>query len=222
MFNEPPPPVIQKRMGFLSVTAICLTSIIITAVVSTAGLGVYGLRVVDKKSDNLVGMLGDLAKQLPELRDSLPPALFDAIDDERHPEYRSNIRVTVKRVADEKRDSFCRAVVEVENKGDDTISMLTLRIVALDKNGEPITERKTWVASPIQLDDDWRGPILPKETRRFAVRYFDADETASFSQEVTEIRTWRAYDDSQDNAPKGLMAIGKRLTSTDKQPVDAR
>lgn len=216
MFNEPPPPVIRKRMGFFSVLAVCLTSIIITAVVSTAGLGVYGLRVVDRKSDNLVGFVGELAKQLPELRDSLPPALFDAIDDERHPEYRSNIRVSVKRVTDEQRDRYCRAVVEVENKGDDTISMLTLRIVALDKNGDPVTERKTWVASPIQLDDDWRGPILPKETRRFAVRYFDADETASFSPEVTEIRTWRGYDDAQDNAVKGLMAMGKHLSAEKK------
>jgi hypothetical protein len=211
MFNEPPPQIIHKRMGFLSVTAICLTAIVITAVVSTVGLGVYGLRVVDKKSDGLVSLVGNLAKQLPELRDSLPPALYDAIDDERHPEYRGNLRVTVKRVADEKRDRYCRAVVEVENKGDQTVSLMTLRVVALDKNGEPVSERKTWVASPIQLDDDWRGPILPKETRRFALRYFDADETASFTQEVTEIRTWAGYDSPQDNDNKGIMALGRRI-----------
>ena len=211
MFNEPPPPIIHKRMSFLAVSAICLTSIIITAVVSAAGLGVYGLRILDRKSDGLVGLVGNLAKQLPELRDSLPPALYDAIDDERHPEYRSNLRVSVKRVADDQRDRYCRAVVEVENKGDQTISMLTLRIVALDKNGEPISERKTWVASPIQLEDDWRGPILPKETRRLVVRYFDAEETASFSQEVTEIRTWAGYEITQDDDNKGLVALGRHL-----------
>jgi len=212
MFSENQPTIVNKRMSFLSVCVLCLTSVVITLVVSAAGLGVYGLRIVDRKSDNLAGLVGQISEKLPELRDSLPPALLDAMDDERRPDYLSSLKVSVKLVGDEDHRRRTRAVVEIENKGDETISLMTMRIVAMDKNGEPISERRTWAASPLQLDGDWRGPLMPHETRRFTLRHFDADEAASVTSEVTELRVWCGYEKQKDAEAKGLVALGKMVS----------
>lgn len=206
MFSDTPPTIIHKRMSFFSVLAISFTAVLITVILSVAGIGVYGLRIVDRRADGLVGLIGQMADKLPEIRDALPPAIVDAIDDERRPDYLSNLRVSVKLVNDEDRRHRSRAAVEVENKGDETVSLLTMRVVSLDKNGDPLNERQTWVASPIQMEGDWRGPLLPHETRRFSVRYFDADNVSCLTHEMTEIRVWRGYDPGQVNDSKGLAA----------------
>ncbi|MEK6643751.1 MAG: hypothetical protein AABZ08_07560 [Planctomycetota bacterium] len=217
MFSDTPPPVVQKRMSFLSVSAICATAVIITTIVSGAGLGVYGLRFIDRKSDSLVGLMGQISEHLPEFRDSLPPAILDAMDDERRPEYRDNLRISVKLVeSDESRHG--RTVVEIENKGDQTVSLLTMRIVGLDKNGDPVLERKTWAASPMQLDGDWRGPLLPKETRRFSIRHYDNDDVVTMTHEITDLRVWCGYDAAQDTENKGLVALTKAM----KDAVDPK
>lgn len=214
MFSDNPPQIINKRMSFPSVLIVCVTSIVITAVVSTAGVGVYGLRIVDRKSDGLVSFLGQLTDKLPQLRDALPPALQDAMDDERRPDYRANLRVSVTLVGEADRRHRRRAAVEVENKGDETISLLTMRIVALDKDGNPVGERQTWAVSPLQMDGDWRGPLLPHETRRFSVKGFDVEDAASVSHEITDLRVWCGYDESQDKPSKGVMALDKSVRRT--------
>lgn len=211
MFSDNPPQIINKRMSFLSVLVVCVTTIIITAIVSTAGVGVYGLRIVDRKSDGLVSFLGQVTDHLPELRDALPPALQDAMDDERCPEYRDKLRVAVTLTDEDDRPHWRRACVEIENKGDETVSLLTLRIVALDKDGNPVAERQTWAASPLQLNGDWRGPLLPHQTRRFSMRGFDVDDADSVSHEITDIRVWCGYDESQEAPDKGVMAFYGKL-----------
>jgi hypothetical protein len=207
MITEPPQTIINKRMSFLSVIVLCITFVVITLIVSAAGVGIYSLRILDKKSDGLVQFVGQLAEKLPQIRDSLPPVVLDAIDDERRPDYIDQLRVKVKLVHDEGKRWASRAAVEIENKGDETISLLTMRIVMLDADGQPLGERQTWAASPLQLDGEWRGPLLPRETRRLALRCADSDDVASLSHEITDIRIWCKYDESQDNDNKRVVAL---------------
>jgi hypothetical protein len=71
------------------------------------------------------------------------------------------------------------------------ISLLSMRLVGSDADGAPVLEKNIWAASPIQIDNDWRGPLMPHETRRLVVYCHDADRAASYSSEVTEVRVWQ-------------------------------
>lgn len=177
-------------MGFMSVAALGLSSVLVTAIVCGTGITMYGLRVLDQKSDNLVDLVHEAAKSLPEIRAALPPALADAIDDVRAPEYRDELAISTDLGEKQDRWGYRRATVKVENRGDKTVSLLSMRIVGLDKTGEPASEANVWAATPIQIEDDWRGPLLPRETRRVVVRAFCGDEVRTIEPEITEIRTW--------------------------------
>ena len=63
-----------------------LSAVIITCVVSASAITLYGMRIIDKKADTLVGTVQVLVEELPALKAALPPALADAVSDERRPD----------------------------------------------------------------------------------------------------------------------------------------
>lgn len=193
MYHEPGTTIVQKRMSFFSVIALCISLVLITVIVSASGLAIYGLRIVDRKADSLAMLVGDTVKSLPEFQKALPPALADAIDDVRRPDYLSQLDVKSRLIKSEKAryGHYQRAVVEVTNQGDDVVSLLSLRIVGADADGETVMERCTWAATPIQVEDEWRGPLLPHETRKIPVRFYSSESIDTVSHEVTDIRTWK-------------------------------
>jgi hypothetical protein len=160
------------------------------------------LRLVDKKADGLIGLVAETAKVLPEVREALPPALTDAIDDERRVEYRRNLDVAVRLVDREERHgrSTGRAMVEVTNTGDEVVSLLSMRLVGLDDDGNAVMERQTWAATPLQIEDEWRGPLLPHETRRFSVWCYRVGDTAEVTHEITDLRVWRGSQAAERDA----------------------
>jgi hypothetical protein len=177
-------------MSFFSVLAISLTAIIVTTIVSATGICLYGLRVVDKKSDSLVGLVEQAAIHLPEFRKALPPVLADALDDVRRPDYLEQLDVTVRKIEGDRRSDRRWAVVEIENLGDEIVSLLSMRIIGLDDNGDPVAECHAWAATPLQIEDDWRGPLLPGATRRFSVRSHHGHRSVELTHEITDIRVW--------------------------------
>ena len=43
----------------------------------------------------------------------------------------------------------------------------------LSEDGIPISERRVYAATPFTCDEgEWRGPLLPEESRRFVVRHY--------------------------------------------------
>ena len=74
------PQVVQKRRSFLSTLALGTSLCVITLTVSCAGIILYGMRIVDTKSDDLVGFVKQVVQELPELRKSLPPVLADVLE----------------------------------------------------------------------------------------------------------------------------------------------
>ncbi len=191
MFHEQDTTVVRKRHGFLSVAVMSITAIVVTSVLTAGGIVVYGLNVIDKRTDNVIDLVGEAVRCLPEYRDALPPALADAINDERRPDYLENVNVSVRFSEATSRHGHRRAVVEVSNDGGELISLLSMRIVVLDADGDPIEEHNTWVATPIQIEDGWRGPLMPHETRRISIWCSSGDRTAELSHEITDIRVWR-------------------------------
>ncbi|MCG8404501.1 MAG: hypothetical protein MI923_04800 [Phycisphaerales bacterium] len=198
MYQDGGTTVVRKRMGLLSVMVIGVTAIIVTSVISASGIVIYGLKVFDRKADNLGELVSEAARSLPELRESLPPALTDAFNDVRKPDYLEQLDVAVRlpKTA-QTRENGCygpsrRAVVEITNRGDAVVSLLSMRVVGSDPGGDPIFERNTWAATPLQIsDEDWRGPLLPHETRRFPVFIRVYGEVSEVSHEITDIRIWQ-------------------------------
>jgi hypothetical protein len=160
----------------------------------------YSLRILDSKASALIGFAGNTIESLPELIDALPPAIGDVLSDRRAPDYAANLELSVRFVANEQGEGV-RPVVTVTNKGKEVVSMLAVRVAALDARKVPIREWTEVVATPIAIDDDWRGPLMPGATRHVVLsswRSFPADKIDAFSAapEISELRVWEPKDHS--------------------------
>ena len=184
--------IVRKRISFLAALVLSLSAIIVTTVLSASAIAIYGLKIVDQKTDGVIGLVETVIHGLPDLAEALPPALADALNDERDLAYAANLDVSVRLTdSDRNRRHGRRAIVKVENIGDRAVSLLSMRLIGLDEHADPVVECHTWAATPIQVDDDeWRGPLLPHSTRRFAVWCYGGDEAVDMTYEITEIRVW--------------------------------
>lgn len=190
------------RKGFFATAAMGLSAVAVTLICSGTLLGLYGLRIVDKKTGNLVDLARSAVTSLPELADSLPPVLADLVSDRRQPDYASHIAVSV-RLAGAASQVGHRPVVEVRNNGDQVVSLLSMRVIVLDAAGEPVSESNEWAATPIAADHDWRGPLLPGATRRFATgcRFVGGGgdaESFRVEYEITDIRVWLPEEEERE------------------------
>ena len=159
-----------------------------------AAVVLYTLRIIDNKASALIGFAGTTVESLPELIASLPPAIGDVLNDRRAPDYAANLDLSVRFVANEQGEGV-RPVVTVINKGKEVVSMLAVRVAALDARKVPVREWTEVVATPIAADDDWRGPLMPGATRHVVLsswRSFPADKAESISAapEISELRVW--------------------------------
>jgi hypothetical protein len=162
-------------------------------------VGLYGLYIVDDKIEELVGASPDLIDALTDWQQALPPALADAIDDRRDLSYQPMVDTSVELIDDDYRSTT--PVIEVVNRGDKVITLLSMRVTVDDDEGIPTKEMTVYAATPLTIDSDWRGPLLPGSTRRFAMRSSRLGRDAcSASLEVTELRVWTGeatLDDSE-------------------------
>jgi len=202
--HEDSPTVVRKRLSFVSVAAICLSSFLIVVILSASMIAVYGLHVVDRKSDSLVDLVAQAAKSLPEYRAALPPVLADAIDDVRDPSYRDHLDVAVqlRSRSEGNRRRSPQATVRIRNDGDKVVSVLGLRLIGLDSDGVVVTEQNAYAATPLLIEDDWRGPLLPGSTRTFPVWFCYSSDPTDLMWEITELRVW-----DEDQAEKGVTAV---------------
>lgn len=213
------PQVIHNKRSFLATLALGLSGIVVVLTLCASGIFVYAMNIADRKTDNLFDFAGEIVDHVPQLRESLPPILGDAISDERDVSYQSELEVGV-RVVPVRDPRLRRAppglqvsavtglqpVIEVKNKGDQVVSFLSMRIVLLDPQGIPIAETNEWAATPIaDGGHSWRGPLFPGAKRSFRARahYLD-DARASLLDladadgaggvraevEITELRVW--------------------------------
>lgn len=180
-------PIIVKR-GFFSTLAYGVSAVLVTAIICGTGVAVYGLSIADRKSDNLTTFATNLVSSVPELVEALPPWLSDALHDRREPAYRSNLDIQATMVKDY--GDWSRPVVTVTNRGSEIVSVLALRVVLVDEAGRVVEEEVTYAATPLACHDEWPGPILPGETRRYRVREHVRESGLTPQIEVTEVRVW--------------------------------
>jgi len=188
------PKVTYKRHTFLSSLAMGLSAIVITIVISCTVLIIYGIHFAGDRSDRLISLVGDTIEDLPDLREALPPALADVLDDRRDPGYVDELDISAVTALTPDRHNAVRTRIEVENKGDEIVSLLSLRIVIFGQDGRILSESNEWAATPIAADDEWRGPLMPGSHRYFvshsrSLPVFLGDDLRT-EVEVTDVRVW--------------------------------
>ena len=181
---------VQKRMSVFTAIALGITAIVVTAIVSASAIVVYGMAIVDAKTDGVINTIETLVEELPTLKAALPPALTDAMADERKPDYRELLDINVDFQRSDTRDHVGETTISVSNNGDEVVSMLAMRLVTLDDEGHPISAGTEYIATPLSIDNEWRGPLLPGSTRRAAYVRYCADRAADVEYEITELRVW--------------------------------
>ena len=191
-----PPPVIHKKRGFFSTLVTGVTTIVVTVIVSGAGITLYGMNMLDRKTDSVFDVVRAGASNLPELVESLPPMLADVVNHERMPAYAEQLDVKAYVRAGGESRRGTRPIIEVRNLGDEVVSLLSMRVVVIDEDGDPVAEWNEYVATPVAIeDDDWRGPLLPNTgPRKFASHRLRSDGDLSgytIECQITDVRVWR-------------------------------
>lgn len=189
-YSEAPRP----RRTFLATAALGITGVLMAAILGACGIVLYGMRIVDRRAGSLVDLVQHGLANLPQLKESLPPVLADIIHDERRPDYARQIETTVRMAVDERRGTV-RPVVEVRNSGEELVTLLSLRIVIQNPQGEPVAEGNEWAATPVAADGDWPGPLMAGGRRilegdSISLRGREAGQFGAHV-ELTDVRVWR-------------------------------
>ena len=168
-------------------------------IASGAAVVLYGMRVISTSSTELLGFadstLRSTFESLPEVLQALPPVLKDVLDDRAAPEYADKLDIRVDFV-ESGRSSAVRPVLTITNKGDEVVSLLGVRVAALNQRNLPIREWTEVVATPLAIDDEWRGLLLPGNTRYVVLSNWPelaAGEATSITGavEISQIRVLR-------------------------------
>lgn len=181
------PTVIVKKGGFLATVARGLFGSVMVVVICGTVLGVYALRTVDR---HVTSLFQSVASAWPEWQKALPPVLSDAVNDRRAPEYRESVNVTARVEATGKDDDQRVLVLQVANKGQQTISLLALHVVLENDRDVPVRDFSVFAATPLAIEHDWRGPLFPGETRKIVERLHDVSGAVKAEVETTELRLW--------------------------------
>jgi len=181
-------PITALFLGLFGVAAVGITSVTATVL--------YGMRIIDGKASTLIGFAENTVTNLPELIESLPPVLADAFHDRRAPEYTDSLDVQVRFVNDTESQTV-RPVLSVTNKGNEVVSMLAVRVAALDSSKLPIRDWTELVATPIAVENDVPGPLFPGKTRHMVLHnsrslYGQLSDENGAAIEVSEIRVWQS------------------------------
>ena len=184
----------QARMSPLTAFFFGLFGVGAVAVASGAVIVLYTLDMVDRHFGSAMGIVENAAANLPEFIEGLPPAIKDALHDRRAPEYAASIETSVEMVEPAKGQSPFPTIT-IRNKGNELVSLLTVRVAALDAQGRAYQEWTTVAATPIGIEDEWRGPLLPGSTRHVVLDhgcYFDQRDAVTLTVEIADVRVWTA------------------------------
>jgi hypothetical protein len=195
MSRETYPQLTHKRRSFFSTLTIGICSVIVVATLCVTTVGLYGLTIVDRKTGGLLEFASETLRNIPEFAESLPPLFADVVNDTRNPEYAKNLAVSATLDAYKKGGELFRPTLRIQNLGEEMVSLLSLHVVVLDDTGSVRADFTEWGATPLALDRDWPGPMLPGATRSLAGGYCRVSddwnaEDLRVEVEITDVRTW--------------------------------
>ncbi len=170
--------VVNKKMSFLASLVWGTCSVIIVTVVCASGVVFYGLHIVEKSIDDLPSIV----KKVPMLR--------DALSTERRIDYIDDVDIEIDFTDHPYYEDRMRAVATITNEGQEVVSWLSIRVVVSDDLGNVLDEDVEMIATPVALDDDLPGPLVPGRTRKFTICTFKRSDHPSAQYEVTDLRVW--------------------------------
>lgn len=161
------PAVIVKKGGFLAATATGFFTLLTVGVICATALGYRGMNLVSDHGEEVEKMICRLGEQLPKWRETMPPAVVEALDDHRDADFVKNLEIE-DRLVERRGDSSI--VLTVKNNGNAVVTFLALNIQTEDNDGVPLGVSTVWVATPFALDEpQFRGPLLPGTACKFSV-----------------------------------------------------
>jgi hypothetical protein len=192
-----------RKHTFLSSAALGFSAIVITLLVACTVVLLYTVHLASDKSERVITLAQSAIRGLPELTQSLPPALADMLDDHRRPDYCKELTISAQATTPPDSHGRVRTTVEIVNNGPEVVSLLSLRILILDGQNQLLSESQEWAATPLAADQGWRGPIMPGSRRHF-VTYrsggygMNGRNDLNTEIEITELRVWN---DPKNGAP---------------------
>ena len=188
---HPNPP---RRMSALTALVLGVCGLGMTGIVAGSGIVVYTLSIANGKASDIFALAEHTFDGLPKLLESLPPIISDALSDRRAPEYAGKVSIEVGFVPGGRGDSLCPSLI-VKNNGDQTVSFLTVRVAAIGENGRALEDWTEVIATPIAIEDEWRGPLMPGSTRYVTLRGSRRLNPERVNQirgavEITDVRVW--------------------------------
>ncbi|MEK6675045.1 MAG: hypothetical protein AABZ47_05245 [Planctomycetota bacterium] len=188
--------IMKRSISALAAFFMGITLTATTAIVCGTFIVMFTLKVAERKVDKVLGLAGSAVENLPAMLESLPPALRDVFNDERDPGYTKNIETSVTFVPAESGEGL-RPVLSVTNRGDRTVTLLGVHVVALDANKAPRREWSEVVATPLAIENEWRGVLMPGATRHVILGNWRSAPSGLSPQQVTasceisELRVWK-------------------------------
>ena len=184
-------PVVVKKSSFLSAIAFGFFGTLAIVIICAASVAFYAVNVIDRKTNDVFNLGSNIITALPELEEALPPVVSDALNDRRAPNYRQEVNVTARFIEGEHKHNN-KVVFDVSNNGDELITMLALRGTLVDESGTIVRSFISYPATPLAIDNDWPGPLMPGSNRQIGINiYHHADlNNAKVTVELADLRVW--------------------------------
>ena len=201
-----------RRMSPFTAMFLGLAATVIAMIAAVACVGLYALNVIDDKADAVLDLAEGTIENAPQLVSAIAPAVNELFGD-RVPEYASSLTTSVTLVADPRQGTL-RPAVTITNTGTEVVTMLGLRVAALNAQGVAVSDWSDAVATPLAIDN-LPGPLMPKETRHIILRrWSDLKPEAGLNLnpvvELTEIRLWRPEAAAKPAADTAVATVGDR------------
>ncbi|MBI4717792.1 MAG: hypothetical protein HY763_08320 [Planctomycetes bacterium] len=184
-----------NRMSPLTALFFGIFGIGAVAIAGGTAVLLRGLSIVDGQVSNILELAEGTVEGLPAILEGLPPAIGDVLSDRRAPDYTPQIDVAVRFVTDERR-AAPRPAVTVKNNGGDIVTLLAIHVTAVNSDQSPVAEWTEVVATPLALEGNWRGPMLPHAERvvLLSPRYDLSAPAAGLvgRVEISDVRIWVA------------------------------
>lgn len=188
-------PIVVKRFPFFSTIVLGISAFLITCVISGTVLLVYGIHVASDKTEDLFSLAEKTVQTLPDLHKALPPVVADVLNDRREPDYIRQLDIQARLEAVPGSPENVRLAFEVDNKGQEMVTLLALRVTVLTAQNQVAYETTHYAVTPVTADHEWKGPLLPGSHRRLIGSYCRRGLSVDLQElrtevEVTDIRIW--------------------------------
>jgi len=218
------PSVIVNKGGFFSSLAKGFFGLLTVTVICVTVVGLYGVRTADQQISRVISIVNNGVPAVLEVargwQEALPPALKDALNDRRAFDYCSqlDVRTSVRDVQRHEHQRLVAVAMDITNRGDEVVSLLGLHLL-IEGEGVHTYDRTVYAATPLAIEDEWRGPLLPGQTRRVVTKAYAVQGEPEVKVDVVELRLWNGP--AEDHQPVAAVPAPPAVLPAPEAPKPA-